>query len=80
MITTSVGRWVGGSVSKWTVVSWSVVGGFNKTLHRENEINNFSKLFVKLVSQQLFCRTPLRSVFRTQSNINDGVFDENSSR
>ena len=36
MITASVGRWVssrwvGGSVGKWSVVSWSVVGGFNKT-------------------------------------------------
>ena len=31
-----VGRWVGGSVGKWSVVGWSVVGGsvvggFNKT-------------------------------------------------
>ena len=27
----SVGRLVGGSVSKWSVVGWSVIGGFNKT-------------------------------------------------
>ena len=37
VITTSVGRWVGGrwvgrSVSKWSVVGGSVVGGFNETL------------------------------------------------
>ena len=35
MITASVGRWVGGSVGKLSVVGWSVVGGsvvggFNK--------------------------------------------------
>ena len=34
-----VGRWVGGSVGKWSVVGWSVVGGlvvgeFNKTLFK----------------------------------------------
>ena len=37
MITESLGRrvggrWVGGSVGKWPVVSGSMVGGFNKTL------------------------------------------------
>ena len=37
VITESLGRWVGGSVDKWSVVGWSVVGGsvvggFNKTL------------------------------------------------
>ena len=26
------GRWIGGSVGKWSVVGGSVVGGFNKTL------------------------------------------------
>ena len=31
MVTASVGRWVGGSVGKWSVVGWLVVGGFNKT-------------------------------------------------
>ena len=27
-----VGQWDGGLVSKWSVVGWSMVGGFNKTL------------------------------------------------
>ena len=31
MTTASVGRWVGGSVGKWSVVGWLVFGGFNKT-------------------------------------------------
>ena len=40
MTTASVGRWVGGpvvggSVSKWSGVGWSVVSGFNKTLFLE---------------------------------------------
>ena len=39
IITPSGGRWVGGSVGKWSVVGWSVVGGlvvggFNKTLFK----------------------------------------------
>ena len=37
IITSSLGRWTGGSVSKcsvigWSVVAGSVVGGFNKSL------------------------------------------------
>ena len=32
MITPSLGRWVGRSVGKWSVVGGSEVGGFNKTL------------------------------------------------
>ena len=51
---------------------------FNMLLcfQRKNKTNNFSlqvsfKLFVK---QQLFCKSPFRGVFRTQSNIQDGAF------
>ena len=33
MIIRSVGRWVGGTVSKWSVVGGSVVAGFSKTRH-----------------------------------------------
>ena len=32
MIIVPVGRWVGEPVVKWSVVGWSVVGEFNKTL------------------------------------------------
>ena len=30
MVAGLVGRWVGGSVGKWSVVGWTVVGGLNK--------------------------------------------------
>ena len=46
-------------------------------LHRKNENYKITsqvsfKLFVKLFWQQLFCRTPLKYVFRTQLKIYDG--------
>ena len=44
--------------------------------HRINEISSqvSFKLFVKHFWKQLFSRTPLRGVFRTQSNIYDRAF------
>lgn len=44
MIIGTVGRWVGGAVSKWSVVGWSLVGEFNKTLNY-SELNN-NKCFI----------------------------------
>ena len=53
MIIGSVGWWVGdrlvvGSVSKWSVVGWSVVGGFNKTRKKNapTEVLSSSKKFI----------------------------------
>ena len=37
MIIASVVRWVGGLIGKWSVVDWSVIGGFNKTRDEKPE-------------------------------------------
>ena len=39
-----IGRWVGASVSKWSVVGWSVVGGFNKTLQNMYKLKIWKQL------------------------------------
>ena len=51
----SVGRCVGGSVGKWSVIGGTVVGGFNKALYGLEGINLVDILFT------FFLRTEISS-------------------
>ena len=55
MIIGTVGRWVGGAVSKWPVVGWSLVGEFNKTLNYSELNNNKCFIFFLLFYSHDFC-------------------------
>ena len=82
MIIGSVGWWVssqlvGGSVSKWSAVGWSVVGGFNKshTLHGLQLKQGFHKDILGLLLFLIYINDLSDdSVFNAKLFANHGYF------